>query len=130
MNTDGDLNTTDPFECQSFFPSDSNKIAGKNCSLGTQSDGIFGDWSNSEKGFHPLALDLKLQRSTPEILEALRSCPFGTNDLVRPITDLDYDEARAPDVSRGFMDGDIVPTHQSFSRKPVSEKHFLRGLSG
>ena len=34
---------------------------------------------------------------------------FGMNDLMGPIfIDLDSDEVRAPHISRGFMDGDIV----------------------
>lgn len=72
----------------------------------------------------PLALDLKLQRSTSEIREGLQSCPFGMNDLMRPIIiDLDYDEARAPDVSRGFMDGNIVAREKKETRIKWFLKH-------
>jgi hypothetical protein len=45
-------------------------------------------------------------------------------DLMRPIIiDLDYDEVRAPDVSRGFMDGNIVPREKKERRIKSFLKH-------
>ena len=67
----------------------------------------------------------------------LRSCPFGMNDLMRPIIiDLDHDEVTAPDVSRGFMDGGIVAREKRERRikcflkhiHPSRENLFLRSI--
>jgi len=108
-----------------FFPRDSNKIAGKSHTFSTQSDGILWGWSNNENGPHPSSFRPGTVTIDFRNARGLRSCPFGMYDLMRPIIiDLDYDEVRAPDVPRGFMDGDIVARE----KRERSIKCFLKHI--
>jgi hypothetical protein len=68
----------------------------------------------------------------------LEATQFGMNDLTRPIfIDLDWDEVLAPDLSRGFMEGDIVARETEERRIKFFLKHihhsrlnpFLRSIS-